>query len=596
MHFKKNTYKLLLALFLVASQFCFGFQSQSFGEKTKTDSVSYYIEKNNLIKALDYARKKSDYYLETKNYAAYCDMMIQKSEVYRSFNDMVNTIKTLYEARNIAETNHLLEKQALVYRGIGNINGIIFEYTKGKKYLHKANKIALQLKNNDLLIKTNQGLTKIFFETQSDSTLYYLNKVDFYTKKSKNLRDIALNQNNFYNYYTSKNNNIKAKKHLDSSYTIALKIGDKALIASGKNNLGVYYMTVEKDYEKSKQEYLDIIKMFPNGENSMDLSQAYLNISYAYEKLGDYKNAYSYNNKYLDLLDEKNANLYKSNQEIEIKYAINKVENEFKEKEKAILEKQEKNQKLLLLFASLFILAGFIFYFYYQNLLLKQKGKLKDIDTKLQYKIISATLDGQDEERNKISAVLHDHVSAVLSSVGLHLSAFESSLTKEQVTDLKKTRALLKDAHDKVRDLSHELVPPLLVKFGLQFALKDLCENNTNSLVQFNFHSTLANDRRFNGEFETKMFFIVSELLNNVMKHSKASKSKLLLEEIDGKLVITIEDNGIGFDSKNISMSDGFGITQIRARIKNMQGDMKIKSKIGQGTTIIIKTLLHKAS
>ncbi|WP_395047076.1 sensor histidine kinase, partial [Flavobacterium sp.] len=437
----------------------------------------------------------------------------------------------------------------------------------------------------------------IYMETESDSSFYYANKVDYYTKKSKNLKDIALNQNNFFNYYYSKNENIKAKKHLDSSYNIALKTGDKTLIASVKNNLGAYYMSVEKDYKKGKQEHLDVIKMFPNKENSMALSNAYLNISYAYEKLGDYKNAYLYNNQYLDLQDEKYKNkLAQSNQEIEIKYAINKVENEFKEKEKTIIEKQERNQKLLLLFASLFILAGVIFYFYYQNLLLKQKGKLKDIDTKLQYKIISATLDGQDEERNKISAVLHDHVSAVLSSVGLHLSAFESSLTKEQVTDLKKTRTLLKDAHDKVRDLSHELVPPLLVKFGLQFALKDLCENNTNSLIQFKFHSTLANDQRYNAEFETKMFFIVSELLNNVMKHSKASKSKLSLEEIDGKLNITIEDNGIGFDSKNISMSDGFGITQIRARVKNMQGDMRIKSKIGQGTVIIIKTLLLHTS
>jgi signal transduction histidine kinase len=585
--FNKITYNKTLALiFLTASQFCFGFQSL----KTKTDSVSYYIEKNNFIKALNYAHKKSENYLATKNYNAYCDIMIQKSEIYRGLNDIENTIKILYEARNIAETNNLLEKQALIYRAIGNVNGIIFEYSKAKKYLHKANKIALKLKDNSLLIKVNQGLFKIFMETESDSALYYLNKTDYYTKKLKSPIEIAGTQANFYSYYTSKNDNIKAKKYLDSSYSIALKIGDKTLISSSKNNLGVYYMTVEKDFKKGKQQYLDIIKMFPNKENSTALSNAYLNISYAYEKLGDYKNAYLYNNKFLELQDEKyTSKLAKSNQELEIKYAINKVEEEFKEKEKTINEKQDKNQKLLLLFASLFILAGFIFYFYYQNLLLKQKSKLKDIDNKLQYKIISATLDGQDQERNKISGVLHDHVSAVLSSVGLHLSAFESGLTKDQISDLKKTRSLLKDAHDKVRDLSHELVPPLLVKFGLPFALKELCANNSNSLISFNFRSTLAKDRRYNPEFETKIFFIVSELLNNVMKHSKASKSKLSLEEIEGNLYIIITDNGIGFNAKNISVSNGFGITQIRARIRNMQGDMKIKSKIGDGTVINIK-------
>ena len=221
--------------------------------------------------------------------------------------------------------------------------------------------------------------------------------------------------------------------------------------------------------------------------------------------------------------------------------------------------------------------------------MLKQKNKLKDIDAKLQYKIISATLDGQDQERNKISGILHDHVSALLSSVGLHLSAFESNLSKDQVDDLKKTRTLLKDAHDKVRDLSHELVPPLLVKLGLQFALKDLCENNSNSLIKFEFFSTLPKDRRFNPEFETKMFFIVSELLNNVIKHSNASKSKLTLEEFGNQLHVTIEDNGKGFDVVNISKSNGFGITQIRARVKNMHGDMKIQSKLDQGTIIEIK-------
>ncbi|WP_411377288.1 histidine kinase [Flavobacterium psychrophilum] len=126
----------------------------------------------------------------------------------------------------------------------------------------------------------------------------------------------------------------------------------------------------------------------------------------------------------------------------------------------------------------LFLLPKFI---------IKEKNKLKDIDAKLQYKIISATLDGQDQERNKISAILHDHVSAVLSSVGLHLSAFESSLTKEQIADLKKTRSLLKNAHDKVRDLSHELVPPLLVKFGLQFALRIFAKTTQTQLSNLNF-------------------------------------------------------------------------------------------------------------
>jgi len=227
-----------------------------------------------------------------------------------------------------------------------------------------------------------------------------------------------------------------------------------------------------------------------------------------------------------------------------------------------------------------------LFYIFFQNLKLKQKNKLKDLDSDLQYKIISATLDGQDQERNKISEVLHDNVSATLSSVGLHLSAFESSLTPEQRTDLKKTRALLKQAHDKVRDLSHELVPPLLVKFGLQFALKDLCENNSNSLVKFNYHSELPKSKKFNHDFETKIFYFVSELFNNATKHSKATEVNLNLKEVNGLLQIIVSDNGKGFNTKEKPF--GFGLTQIRARVKNMNGNLKLFSKPDEGTIITI--------
>ncbi|MEO8516035.1 MAG: ATP-binding protein [Flavobacterium sp.] len=585
-NFKKLLSNILVIFFLISNSICFGFQNS----KIKADSIGYYLEKNNSLKAINYARIKSSYYLKNKNYTAYCNMMAEKCEIYKNLNDNENALKALYEARDIAEKNKLLESQALIYRWIGNINGIVFEYTKAKKYLHKAEKIALKLNNDDLLCKVSQGLFKIYSETQSDSSEYYLRRVSYYTSKSNNLDEKRKNHANFYNYYISKKQYELAKKHIDSAYAIAIKLGNKNDIASIKNNLGVYYMSVEKNYEKGKQQYIDILKMFPNGDNPNALGNAYLNISYAYEKTGNYKKALDNTNEYLEIYDQiLNGRLSQTTQEIETKYTINKIESEYKEKEKLIEEKQDRNQKLLLLFASLFILAGLISYFYYQNLVLKQKNKLKDIDNKLQYKIISATLDGQDQERNKISGVLHDHVSALLSSVGLHLSAFESNLNKEQIGDLKKTRLLLKDAHDKVRDLSHELVPPLLVKLGLQFALKDLCENNSNSLIKFEFHSALPKDRRFNPEFETKMFFIVSELLNNVMKHSNASKSKLSLEELSNKLHITIEDNGKGFDTKNISKSNGFGITQIRARVKNMNGDMRIHSKSEQGTKIDIK-------
>lgn len=263
--------------------------------------------------------------------------------------------------------------------------------------------------------------------------------------------------------------------------------------------------------------------------------------------------------------------------------------NQYIAKKLDLESKHLKNQKLFFLFASLFVLASFIFYFYYQNLILKQKNNLKDIDSQLQYKIISATLDGRDYERNKISEMLHDNVSALLSSISLHLSALENNLDISKKTELKKVKSLVYDAHEKVRNLSHELVPPLLVKFGLNLALKDLCEKNSNTILNFTFLSNLKNETRYNYELESKIYYIVSELFNNIIKHSKASQAKLLLDSQNENLIIVIDDNGIGFNEQNTSLSNGFGITQIKARLKSMNGSLKIKSEKNFGSTITIK-------
>jgi signal transduction histidine kinase len=586
LRFQYFSIKTIVFIFIISNQFCFGFQNL----KVKTDSIAIYLEQNNSIKAINYAREKSNYYLNKKRYNDYCDIMLQKAELYEQFNDKENALKILFEARDIAEKYNLTEKKLLIYTYIGIINVRIIEYTKARKYLNKALKIATKLNNKDLLFKVNQPLFKLHFEIESDSATYFLNKIKSFTKNSNNLELLSKNHDNFYHYYISKRLFSLAKQQLDSALIFAIKLDNKKLIATTYNNLGIHYMTVENNFEKGEKYYQDIIKMFPNENEPSILGNAYLNLSYAYEKLGNYKKAYEYSNKYFDIQDELlNGRINQSNQEIETKYAINKIENEYKEKAKIIDQRQDRNVKILLLFISLFILAGFILYFYYQNLLLKQKNEIKDLDNKLQYKIISATLDGQDQERNKISGVLHDHVSAILSSVGLHLSAFENSISKEQIQELKKTKSLLKDAHDKVRDLSHELVPPLLVKFGLQYALSDLCEKNSNSILHFDYISGLSDQNKYATDFETKIYFIVSELLNNVMKHSNASKSVLYVDQINKQLNIKIEDNGIGFDVNQVNKTNGFGLTQIKARIKNMDGDMIINSKKKQGTIITIK-------
>ncbi|MBC8884482.1 histidine kinase [Flavobacterium piscinae] len=306
--------------------------------------------------------------------------------------------------------------------------------------------------------------------------------------------------------------------------------------------------------------------------------------------MGDYKRANFNSSLALDYSKMLyNENLNDKIREIETKYIIEKVEDEFKEKSKQLEERQSRNRKIIFIFVALFGFSLVLFYFFYQNLQLKQRNKIKELDSEIQENIINASIDGQEIERKKLSEVLHDNISALLSSAGLHLSAYLVGQKGETPEEILKARSLLKEAHDQVRDLSHELVPPVLAKLGLYYAVQDLCEKNSNSIIHFTFNFFDSNQKRYNEEFETKVYFIITELVNNIVKHSKATSGYITLEERNNQIIINVEDNGKGFDSTKTFCGDGFGLTQIKARVKNLKGKITINSKLNAGTLVYIK-------
>jgi signal transduction histidine kinase len=183
-------------------------------------------------------------------------------------------------------------------------------------------------------------------------------------------------------------------------------------------------------------------------------------------------------------------------------------------------------------------------------------------------------------ERKKIAYFLHDNISALLSTAGIHLSILKSK-SEQKEEELTKTIALLNEAHDKVRDLSHDLIPALLVRFGLFYAIEDVCEKNSNSKLKVDYESQV--------EFEIKIFFIISELINNIIKHSNASIAKVIIDQNGNILTIKVFDNGKGFDSNQFNTLEGFGINQIKSRINAMKGKITIDSKLDMGTIITIE-------
>ena len=174
----------------------------------------------------------------------------------------------------------------------------------------------------------------------------------------------------------------------------------------------------------------------------------------------------------------------------------------------------------------------------------------------------------------------------------MHLSATKKQFNGSTPIELDKTQEIILEAAEKVRDLSHTLVSSILLKFGLEYALKDIAKKYSNT--ELSFHTEFTNVSRYSQEFEIKIYNVIHELINNILKHSKASNAYIVIEDKNDFLSILIEDDGIGFNYKYSNEKTGLGLNQIEARIQMMNGNFLIESSENRGAKITISVPVQK--
>ena len=324
----------------------------------------------------------------------------------------------------------------------------------------------------------------------------------------------------------------------------------------------------------------------------------YFNLAYNLYKLKDYE-AYQYQEKSYLIKDKlRDKEIRKIIEELGFKYDFDTREKLLqKNQEVKLLKEKGKVRDLVTIGVSAIVIFIFIIGFSMmrqKNLHLKlsrtellQEQKIEKIKSESQVRILNAAIDGKETERKDIAETLHDNVSALLSSASLHLQATRKQFNGEAPIEIEKTQQIINEAAEKIRNLSHTLISSVLLKFGLKYAIKEMAEKYTNSELQID--TDLKNLRRYHQSFEIKTYNIIQEFINNIIKHSEANNALIKMNEKDDKILLTITDNGIGFDKTKIGSKKGMGISQIEARIQMMQGHFQIDSKKGNGTKITIE-------
>lgn len=201
----------------------------------------------------------------------------------------------------------------------------------------------------------------------------------------------------------------------------------------------------------------------------------------------------------------------------------------------------------------------------------------------------------QEGERKKIAQELHDQLGQMLQSMMMNLDKirikFESRPQRlEGIEDsIHDTKELLSQTIEDVRTLSSDLSPPMLVDFGLVPTLRWYTDNYSQ---RANINVSLkVKDKsyRFSPEVELALYRIIQEALTNVAKHSRATKVIIHLSKRDSTAILSVRDNGIGFDpGKVLSAPKGMGLFNMKERVNLLGGSFDIISRSRKGTTLTI--------
>lgn len=229
------------------------------------------------------------------------------------------------------------------------------------------------------------------------------------------------------------------------------------------------------------------------------------------------------------------------------------------------------------------LLLGAIFFFFYRN-------HIRALERR-QEKRINLMVATQEEERRRIARDLHDEVGVKLSALRLSLSSLSEKLKAEEKGQAeaiaRQSDSLVGEAMQDVRRLLVNLSPRILEEFGLIPAVEAIVTRiKETSPIQIHF-STFGTVERMNHDFELSLYRMVQELINNVIKHADAKEVSLQLGMRDEKIVLMIEDDGIGFDAGK--QVEGHGLQNLKVRTQLMKGTIAIDSHPGKGTSISIE-------
>jgi len=601
---------------------CYAYGNRFFPDQP--DSSAFYYKKGLAVaRQLHYLRgiaQFTSYYLYILNqrgeYAKGLHMVTQAAVIYRALKDEKNlgiAINNMgnqhHELGNFsAAAGYYLQAIALaektqhtvvlpkLYNNVASIFLSLEDYKKSLQYASKAAALGRQQKDTpriaSALVNLGYAQTKLGHLQQGEATFMEVIRLGRYLGDSTYVMDGYINSGSI---YSDQNQHQKALRQYEKTMAITDTYPDQDYRLYAQLGYGQELLKTGQAL-RADSIIASTIALASKMQATDELRQTYLTAAEIKEALHQPAQALQYRKQYEALNDSLlGASTRKHVEQLEIAYQTAQKDKELAEKKLLLAEKdvqlewKAKWQAIFLLTIALLAVLATLIWLRYRARRKLHAQQLQTIEKERTVQVLEALMQGEEKERVRLSKDLHDGVGGLLSAVKMHFSAIrhEQEVLRDNPAYAHAVH-LLDDAITDIRKTAHNLMPETLYRLGLGEALQAFCNNISYSgTLQVSFYST-GEIGRFKPNFELSVYRIVQELVNNIIKHSRANEALVQLSQHDSLLAITVEDNGVGFNQQS-AQQRGNGLTSLQSRIRALNGNIAIDAARGQGTTAYIE-------
>jgi len=430
-------------------------------------------------------------------------------------------------------------------------------------------------------------------------------KANLYFSRGKAMA-YSLNDPYFQSKYYQVIGNFKFE---EKKYTEALAYFSKALpiikltnapfdVASCYMWVGLCYAYVKKFQEG--RAYLDSAYEIARQSDYIHIKKdVYMNRYLLEKEAGNFARSLNW----LDSFNVINDSLKLVAQADRIEFADAKYQAEKKEAQISQLQSDKEIQRLnirqknvlnYILFAAavmLLLLAVLLYRNFKQKQKLQQQ-RIADLEMQQQLTATEAVLKGEEQERTRLAKDLHDGLGGMLSGIKYSLNTMKGNLimTPENSQAFERSMDMLDSSIKEMRRVAHNMMPEALVKFGLDTALRDFCNDvNQSGALPVSYQSIGLEHEVIEQTTAITVYRIVQELINNAMKHAAAKTAVVQVTKSGDQLTITVEDDGAGFDTALLKQSGGIGWSNIQNRVEFLKGTLDVRSEKEKGTSVHIE-------